>query len=106
MKVGTNGATEHVRGQVYLNGLDPKAVQVELFAEGVNGEAQYGSRWSLWDKGRAHRAAMLIRAAVPGEPRGVGLHRASWYRISTAWRFPWNPLESCGSGNLTSNEML
>ncbi len=37
MKVETKGAEHVFEVQVYLNDLDPKAVQIELYADGVNG---------------------------------------------------------------------
>jgi glycogen phosphorylase len=37
MKVETHGEQYLIDVQIYLNNLDPKAVQVELFAEGING---------------------------------------------------------------------
>jgi starch phosphorylase len=39
MKVNTKGAQHIFEIQVYLNDLDPKAVQIELYADGVNGGA-------------------------------------------------------------------
>ena len=38
-KVETNGEQHVYEVQVYLNDLDPKAVQVELYADGINGGA-------------------------------------------------------------------
>jgi len=37
MKIATNGGHHVFEVQVYLNGLEPDAVRVELYAEGVNG---------------------------------------------------------------------
>ena len=37
MKVATDGENHVFEVQVYLNGLDPNAVRVELYADGVNG---------------------------------------------------------------------
>jgi starch phosphorylase len=37
MKVATDGGNHVFEVQVYLNGLDPKAVRVELYADGING---------------------------------------------------------------------
>ena len=39
VKVNTNGAQHTFEVQVYLNDLDPSAVRVELYAEGIDGEA-------------------------------------------------------------------
>jgi starch phosphorylase len=39
LKVETNGAQHVFEVQVYLDDLDPNAVRVELYADGVNGEA-------------------------------------------------------------------
>jgi starch phosphorylase len=38
MKVGTNGDRHVFEIPVYLGDLDPGAVQVELYADGVNGD--------------------------------------------------------------------
>jgi glycogen phosphorylase len=37
LKVETNGGQHVFEAQVYLNDLDPDAVRVELYADGVNG---------------------------------------------------------------------
>ena len=37
MKIESNGKQHVFEVQVYLNDLDPKAVRVELYADGVNG---------------------------------------------------------------------
>jgi glycogen phosphorylase len=37
VKVETKGQQHIFEVQVYLNDLDPKAVQVELYADGING---------------------------------------------------------------------
>jgi starch phosphorylase len=39
VKVQTNAAQHIFEAEVYLNGLDPKAVRVELYAEGINGSS-------------------------------------------------------------------
>jgi len=39
MKVATDGGNHVFEVQVYLSGLDPNTVQVELYADGVNGGA-------------------------------------------------------------------
>jgi glycogen phosphorylase len=39
MKVATHGEQHVFEVQVYLNGLDPNAARVELYADGVNGDA-------------------------------------------------------------------
>ena len=38
MKVATDGGNHLFEVQVYLGGLDPDAVRVELYAEGLNGD--------------------------------------------------------------------
>jgi starch phosphorylase len=39
LQVSTNGGQHIFQVEVYLNGLDPNAVRVELYADGVNGDA-------------------------------------------------------------------
>jgi glycogen phosphorylase len=63
VKVQTN-ATQHIfEVEVYLNDLDPNAVRVELYADGINGSNPI-------------RQAMARVQPPAGEPRG-GIYRAS-----------------------------
>ena len=39
MKVETNAAQHMFEADVYLNDLDPNAVRVELYADGINGSS-------------------------------------------------------------------
>ena len=39
VKVQTNAAQHIFEAEVYLNGLDPNAVRVELYANGINGSS-------------------------------------------------------------------
>jgi starch phosphorylase len=39
VKVQTNAAQHIFEAEVFLNGLDPNAVRVELYAEGINGSS-------------------------------------------------------------------
>jgi starch phosphorylase len=50
VKVETRGEQHVFEVQVYLNDLDPKAVRVELYADGINGGASVRQEMTLFDK--------------------------------------------------------
>ena len=94
MKVETDGEQHVFEVQVYLNDLDPKAVRVELYADGVKG----GDSSAAGDEARAPPAGgasggyVYQRGGVCGPPAS-GLHGAS----DTASR------RRCGSAGSRSN---
>lgn len=63
VKVQTNAAQHIFEVGVYLNGLDPKAVRVELYADGINGSDPF-------------RQEMTRVQPLAGESRGT-VYRAS-----------------------------
>jgi starch phosphorylase len=69
MKVDTNGKQHMFEVQVYLNGLDPNAVRIELYADSVNGDGPVRQEMTRVrqlagaSKGYAYRAQ--VPAALP-----------------------------------------
>ena len=52
--------------QVYLNGLDPKAVSVELYADAVNGGGLVRKEMKLTRQPAAADGVYVYRVQVPG----------------------------------------
>ena len=69
MKVETRGEQHVFEVQVYLNDLDPKAVRVELYADGVNGggpvrqEMKLARQQAAADSGHVYQCGRCLRAA-------------------------------------------
>ena len=103
VKVETNGGQHIFEVEVYLNDLDPKAVRVELYADGVKGSAPDAAgddaRRANWP---ARRAATCIarRCLRPAHQRTI--RRAS-SRTAPVWRCPWKSISFSGSGEATLN---
>jgi hypothetical protein len=77
VKVETKGKQHVFEVQVYLNDLDPKAVRVELYADGVNGGAPVRQEMKLVrPTGRRVGRLRLQRGCVCGPPAS-GLYGAS-----------------------------
>ena len=100
VKVETRGEQHVFEVQVYLNDLDPKAVRVELYADGVNGGAPVRQEMKrIRTTGRQTGWLRLQRSRVRSPPFG-GLHGAS----DAALRRRCDPAgrlhKSCGSDEL------
>lgn len=78
VKLETDGGQHQFEVQMYLDNLDPEAVQVELSADGADGAAP--------ERVQIQRARRLT------------IRRAS-YRTAMTRRFRWSMLLSCGSGD-------
>jgi starch phosphorylase len=65
VKVATDGEQHVFEVQVYLNGLDPKAVRVELYANGVNGGAPVRQEMKRARKPAGPSSICVYSAAVP-----------------------------------------
>ena len=76
MKVETRGEQHVFEVQVYLNDLDPKAVRVELYADGVNGSAPVRQEMKRVRQLAGASGGYVYSAAVRGPP-GSGLYGAS-----------------------------
>ena len=101
VKVETDGGQHVFEVQVYLNDLDPKAVRVELYADGVNGGEPVRQEMKRVRQLAGAERLRLQRGCVRGPP-GSGLYGAR----DTALRRRCGPLEvdpSSGSGESTSN---
>ncbi len=62
VKIETNGKQHVFEVQVYLNELDPKAVRVELYADGVNGSAPVRQEMKLARQPAAADGGYVYRA--------------------------------------------
>jgi starch phosphorylase len=65
VKIETKGKQHVFEVQVYLNDLDPKAVQVELYADGVNSGALVRQKMKLIRQPAAADSSCVYRAKVP-----------------------------------------
>ena len=65
MKVETNGEQHVFEVPVYLNDLDPSAVRVELYAEGVNGDGPVRQEMERGGQFAGAAGGYLFRAPVP-----------------------------------------
>jgi starch phosphorylase len=65
VKIETKGNQHVFEVQVYLNGLDPKAVRVELYADGVMGSAPARQEMKLTRQPAAADGGYGYRAQVP-----------------------------------------
>ena len=98
VKVETNAEQHVFEVEVFLNDLDPNAVRVELYADGINGgdpvrQEMKCARPLAW----RIRAATSISATVPATRPASRLYGASDTAAAPAWRFRWKPLESYGN---------
>ena len=96
MKVATDGGKHVFEVQVYLGGLDPNAVRVELYADGVNGGEPVRQEMM---RGRqlGGRKRLHLQRDGAVDPPGDGLYGASDTALLTALRSLWKTHESCGS---------
>ena len=65
MKVETNGDRHMFEVQVYLGGLDPSAVRVELYADGVNGDGPVRQEMERIRQLEGAGSGYAYRAGVP-----------------------------------------
>ena len=65
MRVASDGENHVFELQVYLNGLDPKAIRVELYADGVNGGAPVRQEMKLSRQPAAAGGSYVYLAQVP-----------------------------------------
>jgi len=65
VKIETKGKQHVFEVQVYLNGLDPKAVRVELYADGVNGGGPVRQEMKLVRRPTGESGVHVYSAAVP-----------------------------------------
>jgi len=87
VKIETNGKQHVFEIQVYLNGLDPKTVRVELYADGVNGGAPVRQEMKLARQPAAADSGFVYRAQVPSS-RPATDYTARVIHIMTAFWFP------------------
>jgi len=88
VKVETDGAQHVFEAQVYLDDLDPNAVRVELYADGVNGnQPRAAGDESRSSTGRPVGWLRLQRGCVCGPPTS-GLHGASHTVLSWGCNSP------------------
>ena len=74
VKVETQSVQHVFEVHVYLDDLDPKAVQVELYADGVNGGDPVRQEMNMrWPSGRRIGRLRLPRGCVRGQT-GQGLY--------------------------------
>ena len=105
VKVETDGEQHVFEVQVYLNDLDPNAVRVELYADGVNGGAPVRQEMKRVRQLAGAAGGYVYSAAVSAARPADGLYGASDTACAPAWRFPWKPLESCGSDDMSMKRL-
>ena len=76
VKVETDGEQHVFEVQVYLNDLDPKAVRVELYADGVKGSAPVRQEMKRVRPLAGASGGYVYRAAVPAARPASGLYGA------------------------------
>ena len=64
VKVKTVGGQHFIEVQVFLNGLDPAAVRVEIYADGVNGDSPLRQEMKITGKRAGAPGASVYSAAV------------------------------------------
>ncbi|MEO5954107.1 MAG: alpha-glucan family phosphorylase [Nitrospiraceae bacterium] len=64
VKVQTNAAQHIFEAEVYLNDLDPKAVRVELYAEGINGSDPVRQEMARLQPSAGKSSGAVYRASV------------------------------------------
>ena len=64
VKVQTNAARHIFEAEVYLNNLDPKAVRVELYAEGINGSDPIRQEMARLQPSAGKSSGTVYRASV------------------------------------------
>ena len=89
MKVETDGEQHVFEVQVYLDDLDPNAVRVELYADGVNGGAPVRQEMKRVRQPAERVGRLRLPRDVSRGPPSGGLHGAS----DTALRRRGDPLE-------------
>ena len=100
--VQTTAAQHIFEAEVYLNDLDPKAVRVELYADGINGSDPIRPG----DDARPAIGLRIARGDVSCIGLGGPLRKGLWPRIirtAPVWRCLWKSLPFSGSGDATSN---
>ena len=75
-KSETDAARHVFEVQVYLGDLDPDAVQVELYADGMDGGASGATRDDAGPATGGRGQRLRLSRAVPGLAPGCGLYRA------------------------------
>jgi starch phosphorylase len=72
VKVATDAEQHSFEVEVYLNGLDPNAVRVELYADGVNGAAPDRQEMKRVHQPAGASGGCLYRAAVSADRPVMG----------------------------------
>ena len=96
LKLETDGGQHVFEVQVYLDDLDPEAVQVELYADGADGRPPERVEMKRVRQLVGAATATLITRACLQRVRHRTIRRGS-YRSAMTWRFLWKMRISCGS---------
>ena len=97
VRVETKDGQHVFEVQVYLNDLDPSAVRVELYADGVDGGAPRAAGDDCASGNWLARRAATSTARRCLRPARERTIRRESYRTATALRSHWKTHESCGS---------
>ena len=90
MKVETNGEQHVFEVQVYLNDLDPNAVRVELYADGVNGDGPVRQEMERVRQLPGASGGYVYSAAVPAARPAGRLYGARDTALRRRRRSPGN----------------
>ena len=98
VKVETDGEQHVFEVQVYLDDLDPEAVRVELYADGVNGDTPHRQEMSCVRPLAGSVGGHVYRASVPAI-RPPTDYTARVIPCCDRLAIPWKRLTSSGSGD-------
>ena len=96
VRVETNSEDHTFEVGVFLNDLDPNAVRVELYADGVNGDAPLRHEMTR-DRQMAGRRGPTFTSRPYLRPAQRGIIRRESYRTARALQSHWKMFESFGS---------
>ena len=103
VKIQTNAAQHIITAEVYLNDLDPNAVRVELYANGINGSSPIRQEMTRVQLPTVRSGRVHLPRIGPGGPSGQRTIRRALYLAVPALGCPWKSLRFSGSGEWTLN---
>lgn len=102
VKVQIDAAQHIFEAEVYFNDLDPNAVRVELYADGINGSSPIREEMTRVRRLADESGGRSI-AHRPPQPVSQRTIRCASSRIMPVWRCPSKSISFSGSGESSSN---